>query len=107
MMTDLPDDLILDATDEVVLRQDLVQVALGRRQADRILRVGRMLDVGSGTWADDVEIVIRGRRIAFVGPRGSYTGSAAEGGGAARPCRRAGFWRGPQAHRKLASHART
>lgn len=77
-MTDLPDDLILDATDEVVLRQDLVQVALGRRQADRILRVGRMLDVGSGTWADDVEIVIRGRRIAFVGPRGSYTGSAAE-----------------------------
>ncbi|WP_372838861.1 adenine deaminase [Phaeovulum sp.] len=77
-MPNLPDDLLFDAADEVALRQDLVQVALGRRAADRILRVGRLLDVASRSWLDDAEIVIRGRRIAYVGPRGSYPGTAAE-----------------------------
>jgi adenine deaminase len=78
MTSDLPKDLILNAADEVALRQDLVLVALGKRPADRILRVARMLDVGTRTWIEDAEIVIRGRRIAHVGPRGSFAGTAEE-----------------------------
>ncbi len=74
----LPDDLILEARDEVKIRQDLLLVALGKRPADRILRVGRLLDVHSRTWLEDQEIVIRGRRIAWVGPAGDYAGEAAE-----------------------------
>lgn len=77
-MTDLPDDLILNARDEVRIRQDLLLVALGKRPADRILRVGRLLDVHSRTWLADQEIVIKGRRIAWVGPAGEYKGEAAE-----------------------------
>lgn len=73
-----PDDLLIDAADEVRVRQDLVQVALGRRPADRILRVGRLLDVHTRTWAHDQEIVVKGRRIASVGPAGHYTGEVRE-----------------------------
>ena len=36
-----PDDLILNAADEVAIRQNLTLVALGRRPADRIVEVGR------------------------------------------------------------------
>ena len=74
----LPDDLLINAADEVRLRQDLVLVALGKRPADRLLRVGRLLDVHTRSWAEDQEIVMRGRRIAFVGPAGSYPGEVAE-----------------------------
>lgn len=74
----LPADLHINAADEVAIRQDLLLVALGKRPADRILRVGRLLDVATRTWLDDQEIVIRGRRIAWVGPAGQYTGTAAE-----------------------------
>ena len=77
-MTDLPDDLILNESDEVAIRQDLVQVALGRRPADRLLRVRRLFDVHSRTWLEDAEIAFRGRRIAHVGPRGSFAGTARE-----------------------------
>ena len=74
----LPDDLHINGSDEVAIRQDLLLVALGKRPADRILRVGRLLDVGTRTWLSDQEIVIKGRRIAWVGPAGQYTGTAAE-----------------------------
>ncbi|MBN9018645.1 MAG: adenine deaminase [Rhizobiales bacterium] len=74
----LPDDLLLNARDDVAVRQNLLLVALGRRPADRILRVGRLFEAGTGSWMEDAEIVIAGRRIAFVGPRGSYPGTAAE-----------------------------
>jgi adenine deaminase len=74
----LPPDLILDPADEVEIRQDLVLVALGRRPADRLLRVGRLFDAATATWIADAEIAIRGRRIAFTGPRGSFPGTAAE-----------------------------
>ena len=72
----LPDDLLLDGADEIRIRQDLLQVALGRRPADRLLRVGRLLEVHSRTWLDDREIAIRGRRIAWIGPAGTYPGEA-------------------------------
>jgi adenine deaminase len=74
----LPDDLILNAADEVAIRQDLVLVALGKRPADRLIRVGRLLEVAARTWIDDAEIVVRGRRIAHVGKAGSYAGKVAE-----------------------------
>ncbi len=74
----LPDDLLIDAADEVAIRQDLTLVALGKRPADRSLRVGRLLDVHSRMWLTDQEIVIRGRRIAWVGPAGSFPGEVAE-----------------------------
>ncbi len=73
----LPDDLLLNADDEVRIRQDLVLVALGKRPADAILRVGRLLDVNTRTWLEDQEIVIRGRRIAWTGPAGTFLGTAA------------------------------
>ncbi len=76
-MTDpLPDDLLIDPRDETLIRRDLVQVALGRRPADCVLRVGRLLDSATGSWQEDVEIVLRGRRVAFTGPAGAWTGTA-------------------------------
>ena len=70
----LPDDLILNAADEVVLRQHLLLVALGKQPADSVIEVGRLLAVHANHWMDDQEIVISGRRIAYVGPVGSYRG---------------------------------
>ncbi|MFL5132097.1 MAG: adenine deaminase, partial [Microvirga sp.] len=72
----LPDDLLVNAEDEVNIRQDLVLVALGKRPADMLLRVGRLLDVHTRTWVEDQEIAIRGRRIAWTGPSGTYPGTA-------------------------------
>lgn len=72
----LPPDLILSEAAEVAIRQDLVQVALGRRPADRLLRLGRLFEVHSRQWIADAEVAIRGRRIAHAGPRGSFAGTA-------------------------------
>ncbi len=74
----LPADLLLNAEDEVLIRQNLVLVALGKRPADKALRVGRLFDVHTRTWREDQEIIIAGRRIAYVGPAGSYPGEVAE-----------------------------
>jgi len=71
-------DLTLDPAEEIAIRQRLVQVALGRAPADTLLRVGRLFDSGTATWTMDAEIAFVGRRIAFVGPRGSYPGQAAQ-----------------------------
>ncbi|MCD2172565.1 adenine deaminase [Rhizobium sp. C4] len=73
----LPDDLILNAADDVAIRKDLTLTALAKRPADLAIRVGRLLNVYSRTWAEDQEIVIKGRRIAYVGPAGSYRGEVA------------------------------
>lgn len=76
-MTDRPDDLLISAADEVRIRQHLLLVSLGRQPADLVLRVGRLLDVYGRRWHDDQEIVIAGRRIAWVGPAGAWTGDTA------------------------------
>jgi adenine deaminase len=70
-----PDDLILNPEDEVAIRQHLTLVALGKRPADLAIEVGRLLSVHSRQWLVDQEIIVSGRRIAYVGPRGSYRGS--------------------------------
>ena len=77
-MTKLPDDISLDAGVEIAIRQDLTLVALGKRPADVALRVGRLLDVATRTWKSDQEIVIKGRRIAYIGDAGSYSGEVAQ-----------------------------
>ncbi len=68
-------DLILNAEEEVRVRQHLLSVALGREPADLCIEVGRLLAVHAREWLTDQEIVIAGRRIAYVGPRGSYRGT--------------------------------
>lgn len=69
---------MLDAANEVRIRQELVLVALGKRPADRALCVDRLLDVHTRSWRVDQEIVLHGRRIAWVGPAGAYTGEVAQ-----------------------------
>lgn len=78
MSTPLPDDLIVNAKDEVAIRKHLALVALGKKPADRAVRVGRLLDTYGRNWHEDQEIVISGRRIAWVGPAGAYPGEVAE-----------------------------
>lgn len=78
MSTPLPDDLIVNAKDEVAIRKHLALVALGKKPADRSVRVGRLLDTYGRNWHEDQEIIISGRRIAWVGPAGAYPGEVAE-----------------------------
>ncbi|TNM63784.1 adenine deaminase [Aliirhizobium smilacinae] len=67
-------DTTIDADNEVKIRQRLTLVALGKEKADVALRVGRLLDVATRTWSEDQEIIIKDRRIAYVGKAGSYPG---------------------------------
>jgi adenine deaminase len=71
-------DLTITAESDTMVRQHLTQVALGRAPADLVIRVGRFLAVHSRTWYDDWEIAIAGRRIAWVGPAGTFRGEARE-----------------------------
>ncbi len=71
----LPDDLILNPADEVTIRQHLLLVSLGKRPADTAIEVGRLLAVHSRKWLENQEIIVSGRRIAYVGPIGSYRGT--------------------------------
>ncbi len=64
------------AASERLVRQALIDVALGRAEADVLLRPGRLLDMGTATWIDAPEIAIARGRIAFVGPVGSFPGRA-------------------------------
>lgn len=77
-MSDMPADLLINADDEIRIRQHLALVALGKRPATRAIRVGRVLDVHGRRWHDDQEIVVSGRRIAWVGPAGRYPGDVDE-----------------------------
>ncbi len=71
-------DLNPSAEEEIRIRQGLVLVALGRAPADRIIRVGRWLNVHTLHWESDWDIVIKGRRIAWVGPGRTWRGTASE-----------------------------
>lgn len=78
MNTALPNDLIVNAKDEVAIRKHLALVALGKKPADRAVRVGRLLDTYGRNWHEDQEIIISGRRVAWVGPAGAYPGEVGE-----------------------------
>ncbi len=59
---------------EAQLRQQLVQVALGREAADLIVRGATVLNVFTLQWEPDQDIVIKGTRVAWVGPVGKWPG---------------------------------
>ncbi len=65
-------------SDEIRTRQQLVQVALAREPADRILRGATVLNVVTREWMPAQDIVIKGQRIAWVGAENAWKGSAAE-----------------------------
>ena len=48
--------------------QALVDVAMGRRPADLIIRDGRWVNVHSGEVIPETDVAILGSRIAYVGP---------------------------------------
>ena len=66
---------MITAKSEVQIRQQLTLVALGKAPADLVLYVGKLLDTATRTWSSAQEIVIKGDRIAYVGPIGSWTGA--------------------------------
>ncbi|MGB0371153.1 MAG: adenine deaminase C-terminal domain-containing protein [Opitutales bacterium] len=63
-------------SEEILTRQKLMRVAMGHQPADKIVTVGKMLDVFSGTWKENWDIVISGERIAWTGPSGEWAGEA-------------------------------
>ena len=62
--------------EETKIRQALVQVALGREPADLIIRGATVLNIFSLSWEADQDIVVSGKRIAWVGPAGQWKGKA-------------------------------
>lgn len=71
-------DLIITADSDVAIRQHLTLVALGKEPADLVIRVGRLLAVHPREWLEDQEIVIKGKRIAWIGPAGTYRGTVSQ-----------------------------
>ncbi|HUO36055.1 MAG TPA: adenine deaminase C-terminal domain-containing protein [Candidatus Acidoferrum sp.] len=61
---------------EIRIRQELVAVALEVEAADLVMEHATLLNVHSLTWKNDWDIVIKGQRIAWVGPHGDWKGSA-------------------------------
>lgn len=62
-------------SEETKTRQELVQVALGLAPADLIIRGATVLNVFTLAWEPDQDIVVRGKRIAWVGPSGQWKGN--------------------------------
>jgi adenine deaminase len=62
-------------SEETKTRQMLVQVALGKEPADLIIRGATVLNVFTLSWEENEDIVVRGRRIAWVGPAGAWKGT--------------------------------
>ncbi|MGD2253372.1 MAG: amidohydrolase family protein, partial [Anaerolineales bacterium] len=54
------------------ISRELVEVAMGRKPADMVIRQGRWVCVQSGELIDDTDIAIKGQRIAFVGADASH-----------------------------------
>ena len=63
---------------EVAIRQELIQVALARKNADLIIRGATVLNAFTATWMADQDIVIFKDRIAWVGPREQWPGVSRE-----------------------------
>ena len=53
--------------------QTLVDVAMGRKPADLVIRGGQWISVQSGEIIPETDIAIIGQRIAYVGPDASHT----------------------------------
>ena len=55
-----------------VMTRTLVDVAMGRKPADLVIRNGRWVCVQSGEIIPNTDIAIKGERIAYVGPDASH-----------------------------------
>jgi adenine deaminase len=53
--------------------RNLVDVAMGRKPADLVIRKGRWVCVQSGEIIPDTDVAVLGERIAYVGPDAAYT----------------------------------
>lgn len=62
--------------EETKVRQSLVQVALANEPADLVIRGANVLNVFTLMWMPDSDIVVKGQRIAWVGPSGQWKGQA-------------------------------
>jgi adenine deaminase len=67
--------MMVDSPDTPDSRTALMEVALGRREPDLCLLNGRLVNVYSGEILEDQQILVSGRRIAYVGPSAGKTGS--------------------------------
>lgn len=65
-------------SDETKVRQNLLLVALGREPADLLIHGATVLDVFTSMWEPDQDIVVKGKRIAWVGAAGTWKGKAAK-----------------------------
>ena len=63
-------------SEETNTRRQLLQVSLARAEADLLIQHVTLLNVFTGNWEADQDIVIAGERIAWVGPSGSFSGKA-------------------------------
>ncbi len=61
---------------EIHVRQALIQVALARAPADLIISNATVLNVFTGEWQPAQDIVVHGKRIAWVGASGTWPGKA-------------------------------
>lgn len=66
------------AKEEVAARQTLIPVALGQAPADLKVVNVTLLNVFTGLWETGQDIVIKGQRIAWVGPTGQWSGKVGQ-----------------------------
>jgi adenine deaminase len=65
-----------ELSEEVLIRQGLIQTALAREPADLIIQGPTVLNVFTQEWLPNQDIVIRKKRIAWVGDSGTWPGVA-------------------------------
>lgn len=63
----------MNAFDIASLTQNLIDVAMGRKAADLVIRDGRWISVQSGEIIPHTDIAISGERIAYIGPDANHT----------------------------------
>jgi adenine deaminase len=61
-------------SEEAKAHQDLVQVALGKSPATLVVHNANILNVFTEQWQPGQDIVIKDKRIAWVGPQGTWPG---------------------------------
>jgi len=66
------------AKQEVAARQALIPVALAKARADLKIANVTLLNVFTGRWEPNQDIIIKGERIAWVGPKGEWPGKATQ-----------------------------
>ena len=54
-------------------KADLIDVAMGRRKADLVIRGGQWVSVQSGEIIPNTDIAIQGERIAYIGSKAEHT----------------------------------